>query len=79
MFGNFNKGKSFRNKELFGNILHAIQIILHHDDSGFSSLLGNKGKTKQKIPAFLFFRGNIPARYGSRLKDIQLAFLYPSA
>ena len=70
-----NLGKFFRNNELFGNILHVIQITFYHDDFGVSKLLGNKVK-KHRI---LVFRRNIPAKYGSRLKDIQLALLYPSA
>ena len=35
VFDNFNKGKFFRNSELFSNVLPAIQIILYHDDFGF--------------------------------------------
>ena len=80
MFDNFNKGKIFRNDELLHNIIHEIQIVLYHDDFGVSNPLGNKIK-KHKTSAcpLLCVLGNISTKYGSRLKDIQLALLYPSA
>ena len=75
---NFNKGKIFRNDELLSNILHEIQVMLYHDNFGVSNLLGNKIK-KHKTSAFYFcIFGNISAKYVLRLKDIQLALLYPS-
>ena len=78
MFNNSKKGKFFRNNKLFSNTLHAIQIILYHDDFQVSNLLENKIK-KLKTSTFYFVFGSISAKYGSRLKDIQLALLYPSA
>ena len=78
MFNNSKKGKFFRNNELFSNTLDAIQIILYHDDFQVSNLLENKIK-KLKTSTFYFVFGSSSAKYGSRLKDIQLALLYPSA
>lgn len=53
MFDNFNKGKFFRNNELFSNIFHVVQIILYHDEFGVSNPLGNKIK-KYKTSTFYF-------------------------
>ena len=78
MFNNSKKGKFFRNNELFSNTFHAIQIILYHDNFQVSNLLENKIK-KLKTSTFYFVFGSISAKYGPRLKDIQLALLYPSA
>ena len=50
---------------------------MYHDDFRVSNPLGNKIK-KQKISAFYFALENIPAKYRSRLKDIQLALLFSS-
>ena len=58
VFNNFNKGKFFRNTELFSNILHAIQAILHHEDSGVSNPVGDKIK-KFETYAFHFILWNI--------------------
>ena len=50
---------------------------MYHDDFGVSNPLGNKIK-KYKTSAFYFVLGNIPTKYRSHLKDIQLALLFPS-
>ena len=76
-FNNFNKGKFYRNNELFSNIVHAIQFILYHIDFGVSSPLVNKIKN-YKTSAFDIVLANIFSKYSSRLKGTQLALLYRS-
>ena len=61
------------------NCFHAnkIQLTLYHDDFETVNPLGNK-VVKYKVSAF-FVLGNIPAKYRSRLNDINLLLLSPSA
>ena len=56
MFDNFNKGKFFRNNELFSNIFHVVQIILYHDEFGVSNPLGNKIKKYKTSTSYFVLR-----------------------
>ena len=79
MCDNFNKGKFFRNSELFQYYSScSSNYTLWYNDFQVSNQLRNKIK-KHKISAFYFVFGNAPAKYRSRLKNIQLALLYASA
>ena len=73
----FNKGYGFKNNLLFSTSNHHLQIILYHDDFVVSNPLGNMVK-KYKTSAFYFCLGNIPSKYRTTLKDIQLAILCSS-
>ena len=73
----FTQGSLCQKNELFSRFPYSLQLILYHDDFGVSNPLGNKIKF-YKTSAFYFVLGNIPAKYRSRLKDIQLALLFPS-
>ena len=64
-------------EQTIGNCAKLFTIILYHDDFGVSNPLGNKLK-KYKMSAFYFVLGNIPGKYRSWLKDVQLTLLFPS-
>ena len=55
-----------------------MQLVLYDDDFGTVNPLGNK-VSKYKVPAFYFVLGNIPAKYHSRLNDINSVLLSPPA
>ena len=73
----YTQGCLYQKNELFSNFQYSLQLILYHDDFGVSNLLGNKIK-KYKTSPFYFVLGNIPIKYRARLKDMQLASLFPS-
>ena len=74
---NYSQGSFFRKNKLLTTVPNCLQIILYHDDFGVSNPLGNKLK-KYKMSAFYFVLGNIPGKYRSWLKDVQLTLLFPS-
>ena len=74
---NYSQGSLFKKNKLLATVPNCLEIILYHDDFGVSNPLGNKFK-KYKMPAFYFVLGNIRGKYRSRLKDVQLTFLFPS-
>ena len=74
---NYSQGSLFKKNKLLATVPNCSEIILYHDDFGVSNPLRNKFK-KYKMPAFYFVLGNIPGKYRSRLKDVQLTLLFPS-
>ena len=74
----FKDGKAYRRNELFSLDKNPLQLVLYYDNFGTVDPLGNK-VSKYKVPAFYFVLGNIPAKYRSRLNDINLVLLCPSA
>ena len=74
---NYSRGSLFKKNKLLATVPNCSEIILYHDDFGVSNPLRNKFK-KYKMPAFYFVLGNIPGKYRSRLKDVQLTLLFPS-
>ena len=74
---NYSQGSLFRKNKLLAAVPNCLEIILHHNDFGVSNPLGNKFKM-YKMSAFYFVLGNIPGKYRSRLKDVQLTLLFPS-
>ena len=71
----YTQGSLCQKNELFSNFPYSLQLIFYHNDFRVSNPLRNKIKS-YKTSAFVL--GNIPAKYRSRLKDIQLALLFPS-
>ena len=63
---------------MFSSKQNSLQLILYHDDFKTVNPLGNK-VVKYKVSAFYFVLGNIPAKYRSRLNDINLLLSSPSA
>ena len=66
----FNKGYGFKKNLLFSTSNHHLQINLYQDDFDVTNPFGNKVKK--------FCLGNIPSKYRAKVKDLQLAILYPS-
>ena len=71
-------GLNYYSNELFASEKLTLELVLYHDDFNIVNPLGNK-TVKYKISAFYFVVGNIPARYRSRLKDINLIILSPAS
>ena len=74
----FADSENYKKNKLFQSSANCLEIILYHDDFGTANPLGNK-VSKYKISAFYFVLGNIPAKFRSRLKDINLLLLSPSS
>ena len=69
-------GKIFKNNEIFQTFPN-IQILLYFDEFVVSNpLRGNQAK--HKLAAFYYTLANIPIKYRSRVKDMQLAILCKS-
>ena len=71
-------GKAFHRNKLFSFKQNSLQLTLYYEDFGTVNPLGNN-VVKYKASAFYFVLGNIPGKYRSRLNDINLLLLSPSA
>ena len=71
-------GKLFISFRLHSSKQNSLQLILYHDDFETVNPLGTK-VVKYKVSAFLFVLENILAKYRSRLNNINLLLLAPSA
>ncbi|GBN40526.1 hypothetical protein AVEN_120917-1, partial [Araneus ventricosus] len=70
-------GTNFKNSPLFQTFPN-IQILLYFDEfMVFNPSRGNQAK--HKLGAFYFTLGNIPSKYRSSVKDMQLAILCRSS
>ena len=74
----YRDGKVFHRNRLLSSKQNSLQLILCHDDFETVNPLGNK-VVKYKVSAFYFVLENILAKYRSRLNNINLLLLAPSA
>ena len=74
----YRDGKVFHRNRLLSSKQNSLQLILCHYDFETVNPLGNK-VVKYKVSAFYFVLENILAKYRSRLNNINLLLLAPSA
>uniref|UniRef100_A0A1X7T9Z5 Uncharacterized protein n=1 Tax=Amphimedon queenslandica TaxID=400682 RepID=A0A1X7T9Z5_AMPQE len=71
LFEDYCDGSIFKNHLLFSVNPTALQVMLYYDDLEICNPIGSRAK-KHKIGVFYYILGNIPPKWRSSLKVIQL-------